>query len=254
MTAAQKAPAQPGSQPFQVRGSVHTVLTLKLIQPSEPDFMLLLAQKIAHAPEFYQEAPLVLDLAAMVDREPVDLVSFCRQLRELRLHPVGVQNATTSWKAAAAAAELAVFGAGGPTQRAARERAQAQAPEPPTQPMAAAPPPGARRGAGRIIAETVRGGQQVQCEDGDLTLLASVAHGAEVAAGGHIHIYGALRGRAFAGIHGDRDAMIFCELLAAELISIAGIYLVSEDIDPRMLNRRVRISCDGERLVMSPVP
>ncbi|MCS6781243.1 MAG: septum site-determining protein MinC, partial [Geminicoccaceae bacterium] len=100
----------------------------------------------------------------------------------------------------------------------------------------------------------VRGGQQVSCPDGDLTVLAPVGHGAELVAAGHIHVYGALRGRAFAGCDGDEKAMIFCDQLEAELLSIAGVYLVAEDIDARLVGRRVRVWSDGERLVMAPVP
>ncbi len=112
----------------------------------------------------------------------------------------------------------------------------------------------AKRGAAQLITEPVRGGQQLHAPDGDLVVLGAVGHGAELAAAGHIHVYGALRGRAFAGINGDEKAMIFCDQLHAELLSIAGVYLVNEDIDQRLLNRRVRVHCDGEKLVLNPLP
>ena len=39
---------------------------------------------------------------------------------------------------------------------------------------------------------------------GDLIVLASVSHGAELLADGHIHVHGPLRGRALAGVMGDK--------------------------------------------------
>ena len=110
------------------------------------------------------------------------------------------------------------------------------------------------RGAALLVTEAVRGGQQIHAPDGDLVVLGAVGHGAELAATGHIHVYGALRGRAFAGIGGDEKAMIFCDQLNAELLSIAGVYLVNEDIDQGLLSRKVRVHCDGEKLVLSPLP
>ena len=100
----------------------------------------------------------------------------------------------------------------------------------------------------------MRGGQQVVAADGDLVVMAPVSSGAEVAAAGHIHVYAPLRGRAFAGMNGDEQAMIFCEQLHAELLSIAGIHLVSEEIDPRLLGKRVRATLVAERLKVEPLP
>ena len=49
-------------------------------------------------------------------------------------------------------------------------------------------------------------------------------------ADGNIHVYGRLRGRALAGAAAIRAARIFCTRLEAELVSIAGRYLVSEQL------------------------
>jgi septum site-determining protein MinC len=81
-----------------------------------------------------------------------------------------------------------------------------------------------------LITQPVRSGQQIYAQGGDLIVLASVSHGAELLADGHIHVYGSMRGRALAGVLGDKDAMIFCRSLEAELISIAGQYRLSEDL------------------------
>jgi septum site-determining protein MinC len=82
----------------------------------------------------------------------------------------------------------------------------------------------------KVISTPVRSGQQIYAKNCDLIVLSQVGQGAEVIADGNIHIYGTLRGRAIAGASGNKDARIFCQSLQAELISIAGIYQVSEDL------------------------
>jgi septum site-determining protein MinC len=64
-----------------------------------------------------------------------------------------------------------------------------------------------------------------------------VSSGAEVVAGGSIHVYGALRGRAMAGSMGNARARIFCSKNEAELISIDGYYRTAEEMDASLRNR-----------------
>ncbi len=82
----------------------------------------------------------------------------------------------------------------------------------------------------RLVTEPVRSGTQIYARGSDLIVTASVSPGAELVADGNIHVYGALRGRALAGAGGDEAARIFCTRLEAELVSIAGRYLVSEHL------------------------
>jgi septum site-determining protein MinC len=236
--------------PFQVRGSMQTILSLRLLEPAHPDFFALLIDKIAHSPDFFRAAPVVLDVGPVAEQPPVDLKDFAERLRAQRLFPVGVQNGGPAWAEAAQAAGLAVFGAGAATapERPRRRAEAAEERRAPAPVEAAQPVP--RRGPATVVAETVRGGQQIVVPDGDLVVTAPVGHGAEVAAAGHVHVYGTLRGRAFAGIDGDESAMIFCDQLDAQLLSIAGVHLVSEEIDPQLIGRRVRVRLDGERLVI----
>ena len=67
-----------------------------------------------------------------------------------------------------------------------------------------------------------------------MTVVGSVASGAEVVAGGSIHVYGTLRGRAIAGSTGNADARIFCRKLEAELLAIDGLYRTADDMEPRI--------------------
>jgi septum site-determining protein MinC len=248
--AATKAPGEARQVPFQVRGSLQTVLTLRLLVPDDPNFFPLLLDKIAHSPDFFRNAPLVLDVGPLAAREPFDVAALAERLREHRLMPVGVQNGSPAWNEAAMRAGLAVFGAGG-SARAPAEGSSGAGSAPASLSRAAAPPPRARPAT--VLREPVRGGQQITA-DGDLVVLSAVSAGAELAAAGHIHVYGILRGRAFAGIEGDEQALIFCDQLEAELLSIAGVHLVSEEIDPRHLRRRARVALEHERLVIHTLP
>ena len=81
-----------------------------------------------------------------------------------------------------------------------------------------------------VVNSPVRSGQTIQYLEGDVTIIGSVASGADVIAGGSIHIYGALRGRAFAGAEGEAQARIFCRRLEAELLAVTGVYLTADEI------------------------
>jgi septum site-determining protein MinC len=229
------------------------MLSLRLLAPDDPTFFTQLVDKIAHSPDFFRAAPIVLDVGPVAAGEPIALGPFLEQLRQHRLFPVGIQNGSEAWNDAANAAGLAVFSAGAPASAEPPPRRPVEAmagAATPTAPAAAAP--AARRGPALSISEPVRGGQQVVAPDGDLVVTAAVGNGAEIAAVGHIHVYGTLRGRAFAGIEGDETAMIFCDLLEAQLLSIAGVHIVNDEIDPKHLGRRVRVRLAGERLVIQP--
>jgi septum site-determining protein MinC len=102
--------------------------------------------------------------------------------------------------------------------------------------------------AARVIEGAVRSGQSVVFPEGDLTIIGSVSSGAEVVAGGSIHIYGALRGRAVAGSTGNRQARIFCRELEAELLAIDGHYKTADDIAPDVLGRAMQAWLEGSAI------
>ena len=99
-----------------------------------------------------------------------------------------------------------------------------------------------------MISEPVRSGQSIIFPEGDVTIVGSVASGAEVIAGGSIHIYGALRGRAMAGSLGNASARIFCKKLEAELLAIDGVYKVAEDIDPKLRGQAVQLWLENDTI------
>ena len=96
------------------------------------------------------------------------------------------------------------------------------------------------------MTEPVRSGQSLIFTEGDITIIGSVASGAEVIAGGSIHVYGTLRGRAMAGTMGNAAARIFCRKLEAELVAIDGYYKTAEDLGPDLRGKAVQLWLEGD--------
>jgi septum site-determining protein MinC len=99
-----------------------------------------------------------------------------------------------------------------------------------------------------LLESPVRSGQSIVFAEGDVTVLGSVGSGAEVVAGGSIHVYGTLRGRAMAGINGNSAARIFCQRIEAELLAIDGYYQTAEEISDSLRNRPAQAWLEGEML------
>jgi septum site-determining protein MinC len=102
-----------------------------------------------------------------------------------------------------------------------------------------------------MLDSPVRSGQSVFFPHGDVTVLGSISSGAEVMAGGSIHVYGALRGRALAGTGGNSRARIFCSRIEAELLAIDGYYRTADDVDASLRGKRVQAWLDGEKLMIA---
>jgi septum site-determining protein MinC len=120
----------------------------------------------------------------------------------------------------------------------------------PAPPVVAAPEP-ASHPATLLHDSPVRSGQSVIFPQGDVTIIGSVASGSEVVAGGSIHVYGTLRGRAIAGSTGNASARIFCNKLEAELIAIDGLYRTADEMDPQFRSRPVQVWLQGETMAMA---
>ena len=89
--------------------------------------------------------------------------------------------------------------------------------------------------------------------EGDVTVLGSVGSGAEIVAGGSIHVYGTLRGRAMAGVNGNSTARIYCQRIEAELLAIDGYYQTAEEIDATLRNRPAQAWLDGNTMKITPL-
>ncbi len=160
-----------------------------------------------------------------------------------QLSPIARRAATTRRAGAAARkAEVAAIIA----ELVESRRAEAAAPE------ALAPVPeaeaSAERPRGLFIDRPVRSGQSIRFPEGDVTVIGSVSSGAEIVAGGSIHVYGALRGRAFAGFGGNSGARILCTSLDPELLVINGLYATADEIAPALRNKAAQVRVDGQAM------
>lgn len=217
----------------KVQGGIFTLMVVRIADPYDPALDRELAEHVALSPGFFADAPVVLDLRDCLGcTSAEDFTALRHLLRRHRLMPVGVQNASALQLRAAKAVDLAAFS--GAQANGARRAAPEVAPRP------------------RLVTQPVRSGTQIYVRGGDLVVVAPVSAGAELIADGHIHVYGALRGRAIAGAAGDRDARIFAHRFEAELVSIAGRYLVSEAIAPEHLGAAAQVALIEDRLAILP--
>lgn len=237
--------------PFQLRGGSFTLIVLRLTDPKDPTFYPALMDKIGQAPGFFRHAPVVLDLQDLANAPPFNMAEIGRRLRQHRLIPIGVQNGTEEQNRAALNAGMSIL----PEGRQAPLRTSTTTDSTPAEPhigrVEADPVAGT---SAKLITQPVRSGQQIYAHRGDLVVLASISPGAELLADGHIHVYGALRGRAMAGISGDTNARIFCQTLEAELVSLAGYWRVRDDIPERLIGKPVQIFLEAERMTIEPLP
>ncbi len=186
------------------------MVPLTTLQFSSTDLAAIateLQQKQAEAPALFRLLPCAFDLQGITP-DQLDLSALLQLCRQYGLLPVAVRNAGAEWPALLAELQLADLGRG-------QSRSM--------NPIAACPPRQVK-----IHSGNVRSGQQLY-HDGDLVLFGMVSAGAEVLASGDIHIYGALRGRALAGVKGDEQAVIVCQQFDAELVAIAGQYRLFEE-------------------------
>jgi len=233
-----------------VHGGMFTVMVVRVDDPNDPEFESRLAEQIARSPAFFANAPVVMDLQHCTGAASADAFhGLRRMLKRQHLIAVGVQNANATQIRAAMNADLAAFAPANAARR--TETAEPAAPAPrlasPAAPVIAAG--GVNRT--KVITQPVRSGTQVYARGCDLIVLASVSPGAEVIADGHVHIYGALRGRAIAGAGGDTEARIFIGKLEAELLCVAGHYLVSEAIEADYIGKSVQVTLVEDRLTIT---
>lgn len=79
-----------------------------------------------------------------------------------------------------------------------------------------------------LIQETLRSGRSVYY-DGDIVIVGDVNPGAEVIAGGHVVVWGRMRGLVHAGANGDASAMICALDLAPTQLRIADQIAIDPD-------------------------
>ncbi len=234
------------TQPRPIRLKGRSFLALSL-SPELPfaDWLARLDDLASRSTGFFMRRPVVLDIAGL-DVDRAQLRDLVEQLGVRHVRIMGIEGArpslldsslppamtdgrTTSDIEAPVAAE----------QAAADNAAVGKS-------VAASPPPPARSVPSLVVTEPVRSGQSLIFIEGDVTIVGSVASGAEIVAGGSIHVYGTLRGRALAGTMGNSSARIFCRKMEAELVAIDGYYKAAEDLDPGLRGKAVQFWLEGD--------
>jgi septum site-determining protein MinC len=194
---------------------------------------------LSRSPGFFVGKPVVLDLSG-VDLSQAAIAHLVVSLAERNIRVLGIEGVS---------AEL-ITAAMPPLLSGGRVCAVEQS-EPADQP--AAKPAEMPQPKSLLLETPVRSGQSIVFADGDVTVLGSVGSGAEIVAGGSIHIYGTLRGRAMAGVNGNSAARIYCQKIEAELLAIDGYYRTAEDINDILRNRPIQAWLDGNMMKISPL-
>jgi len=229
-------PLDPGPC-FNLKSHALSMIFVELNYYDEMDFEELLGKKIGQAPGFLRDAPLVIDLERYTGlSDELNFFTMIGQCRKYNMNAFAVKSANKKHIAAAKTAGLAIIKPvpKNPKDPETPEEAEAAPAEPVDQQtvteVEARQPRDVQTAPTKIVRQSIRSGQTIEAPEGDLIVIGPVQAGAEVKAAGNIHIYGPLRGKAMAGLHGDESASVFCQSLEAELISVAGQYKLSEDL------------------------
>ncbi len=226
-------------QIFELKGNLFTLSVLHLFSADTALLSKQLDEKIAQAPKFFAGAPIVINLSDVQD-EALDFSFLKSMLSGLSLNPVGVCNGSQEQNESAKAAGLSVLNYSQDVKGATAKQQTNTSIVEKTVHLPA-----------QVIHGTVRSGQQVYAKDRDLIVIGAVSHGAEVISDGNVHIYGTLRGRAFAGAKGYNEAHIFCQKLEAELVSINGSYWISDSLQGEHWGSAVQIQQKNDSLEIS---
>ena len=213
------------------------------------DWLAELDAQVARSPTFLESKPVLVDLGGITEAD-ADLLELVRSLQGRGLRILAVEGAGPSWGGAAEWGGPIPGGRSTGTVEFPAAAAPAAQTEP-AEPEVSDTIPGEVTPSGLVIAEPVRSGQTVIYPAGDVTVLGSIASGAEVFAGGSVHVYGTLRGRVVAGFNGNPRARVFCRRLEAELVAIDGVYRTADDMDAALRGRPVQAWLNGDTVVMA---
>ncbi|MXR67564.1 septum site-determining protein MinC [Shewanella sp. JBTF-M18] len=211
---------------LELKGSSFTLSVLHINDADLDGVARELDDKLAIAPQFFLGAPLVINLSA-ISNPDYNLAGLKDLLISRQLVIVGITGAPSAIANQAKALGLALIKSGKQSQT------QPQLPK-----------------TTKIVKQNIRSGQQIYAKNGDLIIIGAVGNGAEVIADGSIHIYGSLRGKAMAGASGDKNAVIIAQNIDAELVSVAGQYWLTENLQAHASIKSGCIRLDGDSLTV----
>ncbi|GDX04210.1 septum site-determining protein MinC [Buttiauxella selenatireducens] len=230
--------------PIELKGSSFTLSVLHL-HDAQPEVILqALQEKVSQAPAFLKNAPVVVNVASLDGS--VNWKNVQQAVVSSGLRVVGISGCKDE------ALKKEIERAGLPLLTEGKEK-NSRAKAVPAEVAAPVEPIVNSVTKTRLIDTPVRSGQRIYAPNCDLIITNHVSAGAELIADGNIHVYGMMRGRALAGASGDREAQIFCTNLAAELVSIAGEYWLSEQIPADYYGKAARLSLASGALSVQPL-
>jgi len=211
-------------------------------------WLAALDAQMDRSPNFFDARPVVLDLGG-IPREQQGVAEFLQVLEQRGIRIIGTEGAHPSW------AGIEAWGRplpanpkpGRPIEIPDAAPGHNEQPGPETLSHESTGSNAAESTA-LVVDQPIRSGQSIVFERGDVTVLGSVASGSEVMAGGSVHVYGTLRGRAIAGLGGNPGARIFCSKLQAELLAIDGVYQTADDMPGKVLGKPVQVWLDGDQM------
>jgi septum site-determining protein MinC len=228
------AVVRPKPKSMRLRGRSYVAFVFFPVVPII-DWLEQIDVTLSQSPGFFAGKPVVLDLSA-VDLSQNAIAQLIASLEQRGLRILGVEGVD----AMRLTASMPPLLAGG-------RNCAVQNSEPKKQQPAKTKP------ASLLIDTQVRSGQSVVFPDGDITIVGSVSSGAEIVAGGSIHVYGTLRGRAMAGINGNLTARIYCHKVEAELLAIDGYYRTAEQIDATSYAGPMQVWLQGDVVQITPL-
>jgi septum site-determining protein MinC len=220
-------------QPVRMRGRSYVAFTFCPVVPIA-GWLEEVDATLARSPGFFVGRPVVLDLSA-VDLSPSAIAHLVTNLEQRNIRILGIEGVdaghlTASMPPLLTGGRNCVLTQNEPKKPEAKPKLTSL-----------------------LIESPVRSGQSVVFAEGDVTVLGSVGSGAEIVAGGSIHIYGTLRGRAMAGVNGNAAARIYCQKIEAELLAIDGYYQTAEEISATLRNRPAQAWLQGDIMRITPL-
>jgi septum site-determining protein MinC len=227
------AVARTRPKPIRLRGRSYVAFVFFPVVPII-EWLEEIDLTLRQSPGFFAGKPVVLDLSA-VDLSQNAITQLIASLEQRGLRVLGIEGVDAT-RLSASMPPLLIGG-----------RSCAIVKEEPKKKVVA------KKAASLLIDTQVRSGQSIVFPDGDITIVGSVSSGAEIVAGGSIHVYGTLRGRAMAGINENLGARIYCQKIEAELLAIDGYYRTAEEIDAASYNGPTQVWLDGDIVQITPL-
>jgi septum site-determining protein MinC len=223
---------EPTRQLVRLRGRSYLAFVFSPVVPIM-EWLEDIDATLARSPGFFVGKPVVLDLST-VDLSGSAIAHLVMSLEKRNIRVLGIEGCDAA-RLTSNMPPLLTGGRHAPIQQVEPEKPEVR---PPSNSL--------------LLDCPVRSGQSIVFPDGDVTVVGSVASGAEIVAGGSIHVYGTLRGRAMAGVNGNSSARIYCHKMEAELLAIDGYYQTAEEIPDALRDRPVQALLDGN--VMRVIP